>query len=89
VVLGGALAQWPLGSLSDRIDRRIVMVVAAIIAIVAALVLMVVPAADKLTMVMAGAMFGAGAFPLYALAVAHANDYADATQSVEGQAGSC
>ena len=26
VVLGGALAQWPLGSLSDRMDRRIVMV---------------------------------------------------------------
>ena len=39
VVLGGALAQWPLGSLSDRIDRRIVMVVAAIIAMVAALAL--------------------------------------------------
>jgi len=87
VVLGGALAQWPLGSLSDRIDRRIVMVVAAIIAIVAALVLMVVPAADKLMMVMAGAVFGAGAFPLYALAVAHANDYADATQSVEVTSG--
>jgi MFS family permease len=87
VVLGGALAQWPLGSLSDRIDRRIVMVVAAIIAIAAALALMVVPAADRSMMVMAGAVFGAGAFPLYALAVAHANDYADASQSVEVSSG--
>ena len=36
---------------------------------------------------MAGAVFGAGAFPLYAIAVAHANDYADAAQSVEVSSG--
>lgn len=87
VVLGGALAQWPLGMLSDRMDRRIVMVVAAIIALLAALVLMVVPAADKMAMVVVGAAFGAGAFPLYAIAVAHANDYADAAESVEVSSG--
>jgi MFS family permease len=87
VVLGGALAQWPLGSLSDRMDRRIVMVAAAVIALLAALVMMAVPQADKMTMVVAGAVFGAGAFPLYALAVAHANDYADASQSVEVSSG--
>lgn len=87
VVLGGALAQWPLGSLSDRMDRRIVMVFAAVIAMVAALVLMAVPATDKMMMVVAGAVFGAGAFPLYALAVAHANDHADSSQSVEVSSG--
>ena len=87
VVLGGALAQWPLGSLSDRIDRRIVMVVAAVIAMLAALVLMAVPAADKTMVVAAGAVFGAGAFPLYAIAVAHANDHADSSQSVEVSSG--
>jgi MFS family permease len=87
VVLGGALAQWPLGMLSDRMDRRIVMVVAAIIAMLAALVLMAIPAADKMGMVVAGAAFGAGAFPLYAIAVAHANDYADAKESVEVSSG--
>ena len=87
VVLGGALAQWPLGTLSDRMDRRIVMVVAAMIAMLAALVLMAVPQTDKMAMVVAGAAFGAGAFPLYALAVAHANDYADASESVEVSSG--
>jgi MFS family permease len=87
VVLGGALAQWPLGSLSDRVDRRLVMIAAALIAMVAAMVLMVLPAADKILMVVAGAVFGAGAFPLYAIAVAHANDSADASQSVEVSSG--
>ncbi len=87
VVLGGALAQWPLGSLSDRIDRRIVMIAAAVLAMLAAAVLVALPSADKMLIVVAGSVFGAGAFPLYALAVAHANDSADAAQSVEVSSG--
>jgi MFS family permease len=87
VVLGGALAQWPLGGLSDRIDRRIVMIAAGTAAVVAALAIMLLPTPDKLAVVVAGAVFGAGAFPLYALSVAHANDYADASQSVEISSG--
>jgi MFS family permease len=87
VVLGGALAQWPLGSLSDRVDRRIVMIIAAMIAMVAAITLMIVPAVHKNVLVAAGAVFGAGAFPLYAIAVAHTNDYANAAESVEVSSG--
>jgi len=87
VVLGGALAQWPLGSLSDRMDRRVVMVAAAAIATLAAILLMIIDTPDKLLMVIAGAIFGAGAFPLYTLAVAHANDFADASEAVEVSSG--
>ncbi|MFA5901993.1 MAG: MFS transporter [Hyphomicrobium sp.] len=87
VVLGGALAQWPLGSLSDRMDRRVVMVGAAVVAMLAAVLMMIVPASDKMLLVVFGAAFGAGSFPLYALAVANANDYADAKQSVEVSSG--
>lgn len=87
VVLGGALAQWPLGSLSDRMDRRIIMLVAALLAMLSALILMMLSANERSLIVFAGAMFGAGAFPLYALAVAHANDYADARESVEVSSG--
>jgi MFS family permease len=87
VVLGGALAQWPLGSLSDRIDRRLVMIIAAGAAMVAALSVMVIPADAKLATTLAGVVFGAGAFPLYALAVAHANDYADSSECVEVSSG--
>ncbi len=87
VVLGGALAQWPLGRLSDRIDRRIMMLVAAAIALGAALALMTLPDGDRTTMIAAGAVFGAGAFPLYPLAVAHANDNARPDQFVEVSSG--
>lgn len=87
VVLGGALLQWPLGSLSDRIDRRIVMVLAAFIALLAAIAVTFIPAADRTTTILAAAVFGAGAFPLYALAVAHANDNADAADHVEVSSG--
>ena len=87
VVLGGALAQWPLGGLSDRVDRRLIMIAAASIAMLAGLVLMLIPETDRMAMVIAGAVFGAGAFPLYAIAVAHANDYADASESVEVSSG--
>jgi MFS family permease len=87
VVLGGALLQWPLGSLSDRIDRRIVMVLAAFIALLAAIAITVIPAPDRIMTILAAAVFGAGAFPLYALAVAHANDNADAADYVEVSSG--
>lgn len=87
VVLGGALAQWPLGSLSDRIDRRIVMIIAAGVAVLAALSVMVIPGDAQVLTTAAGVAFGAGAFPLYALAVAHANDYAEPSECVEVSSG--
>jgi len=87
VVLGGAVAQWPLGNMSDRLDRRLVMAVSAMIAVVAAGATMLVPRGDLFHMLAAGALFGAGAFPLYPIAVAHANDYADQTDYVEVSSG--
>jgi MFS family permease len=87
VVLGGAVSQWPLGRLSDRMDRRIVMIVAALIALGAAIALMLIPEHDRTSMIIAGAIFGAGAFPIYPLAVAQANDYADRAEFVEVSSG--
>jgi MFS family permease len=87
VVLGGALLQWPLGSISDRMDRRIVIVAAASIALAAALAIMWLPFENKMIVVIIGAVFGAGAFPLNTLSVAHANDFADSSEYVEVSSG--
>jgi MFS family permease len=87
VVLGGALAQWPLGHLSDHTDRRRVMIASAAIAAAAAVATALIPAGDESAMLLTGALFGAGAFPLYALAVAHANDFAEPTDYVEMSSG--
>lgn len=82
-VIGGALLQWPLGYLSDRIGRRRVLVIAATIGTLVSAVIVVT--LDNLGFVginLLGAAWGAVAFPLYAISVAHANDYADASEYV-------
>lgn len=78
VVIGGAAGQWPLGHWSDRTDRRKVMAVVAIVAACTGLLLGLVYDNLGISMLLVfGAIWGATAFPLYSVAVAHANDYAE------------
>lgn len=82
-VIGGALSQWPLGYLSDRVGRRKILVAAAAIGVVISGV--IVTSMGSLTFVsanIAGLLWGSIAFPLYAIAVAHANDFAEADDYV-------
>ena len=84
--LGGAiLTQWPLGWLSDRVDRRLVVAAAALgaAAATAALGLGAWPYPVLLAL---AAVFGALTLPLYSLCVAHVNDRApaDAVVAVAG-----
>jgi MFS family permease len=76
-VIGGAASQWPLGFLSDRIDRRYVMALCTAFAAAVAIAFLVF--AGQLTfagIVLLGGLWGAAAFPLYAISVAHSNDHA-------------
>ncbi|WP_435099567.1 MFS transporter [Arhodomonas sp. AD133] len=76
-VAGGAVFQWPLGKWSDRLDRRKVMLLACVIASAAGLALAAMTLDDHTAYIRwAGFAFGAGALPMYALCVAHANDHA-------------
>lgn len=77
-VIGGAVLQWPLGYLSDKIGRRKIIVASA--AIGAGIAVVFVGSFDNLNFVtacIAGLLWGSVAFPLYAIAVAHANDFAE------------
>ncbi|MGH8193401.1 MAG: MFS transporter [Woeseiaceae bacterium] len=77
VVIGGAASQWPLGALSDRIDRRYVMALCAAFAVAVSIAIW--GFAEHMTfavIVLLGGLWGAAAFPLYSISVAHANDYA-------------
>lgn len=72
VIAGGVALQWPLGWLSDRFDRRRVIIGAfAGAAVVGAAVAV---ASGPLIFVL-GALFGGLSFALYPLCVAHANDH--------------
>lgn len=76
-VIGGAVAQWPLGYLSDRFGRRKTLASAALTcAVVAGAILMLAGDASFFTINLLGAAWGFFAFPLYTIAVAHANDKA-------------
>jgi MFS family permease len=72
-VLAGALVQWPVGRLSDRIDRRLVLLALLTGAAVTGVMLWLFAATGTLMLVF-GFLFGALALPCYSLAAAHAYD---------------
>lgn len=82
-VLGGALLQWPLGMISDRYGRRGMLLYTSLSAAIAAIILALSSGAIGFVGVcLLGAVWGSSAFPLYSIAVAHANDHAAADQFV-------
>jgi MFS family permease len=72
-LLGALAAQWPLGWLSDRTDRRRVVVAATVSAGLAAVGLALV--VDRAwAFIGLAVVLGGAAMPIYALCVAHVND---------------
>jgi MFS family permease len=83
VVLGGALAQWPVGKWSDTQDRRRVLIVVTLAASVTGVLLFALTGGPAVLKLLLGLAFGASALPVYWVSVAHANDHAAAGESVE------
>ncbi len=79
--LAGAATQWPAGRLSDRHDRRLVLMVLLIGAAVSGVLLWLF-ATNGLLLVAFGFVYGALALPGYALAAAHAYDKTDVSDMV-------
>ena len=86
-VIAGAVGQWPLGRLSDRMDRRTLIIVACLGACFAAAGLVLAQQIWADALFLCAALFGALAFPLYALCVAHMNDFVEADGYVEASSG--
>ena len=87
IVFGGALAQWPIGKLSDNIDRRRIILANSLVATVFGFGLSVIDQADGMTLYLLAFGYGAAALPLYSLCIAHVNDKmsADVFVEVSGQ----
>lgn len=82
-IIGGALLQWPIGHLSDRHDRRKVLVLASFItAAIAGLAFLSVGMSHALLITLFVG-YGAFAFSLYGISVAHVNDHLDADNMLE------
>lgn len=86
VIAGGVALQYPLGILSDRFDRRLVVIACflAVAAICAPLSLLVLPPLGTIAL---GSLFGGFAFALYPLCVAHSNDHLDEQERVGASSG--
>lgn len=72
----GAIAQIPFGRLSDKIDRRLVMIFLSATAMVVGFLAVVTNPSGGPWMYILFGLYGFSAYPLYAIAVAHANDFA-------------
>ncbi|XYK81439.1 MAG: MFS transporter [Labrenzia sp.] len=86
-VLAGAVAQIPIGYLSDRMDRRIVLAVVAAVALAADIAFVVLLPDSQLTNLLLVAVFGAAIFAMYPVIVAHANDHAPPGTSIQVSGG--
>jgi MFS family permease len=74
--LGGFLFTWPLGWLSDRLDRRLAIIGAAVTAAVTLLIIVgVVPRQAPIWILyLCVAIFGGTIVPTYSVVMAHVND---------------
>ena len=82
-ILGGMILQWPVGWLSDRIDRRhtiiLVSLLASVFALLAAIWTALTPNLGLLVII---GLFGGMTLPLYSLCIAHTNDHLQPEQMV-------
>lgn len=94
VIVGGLLLQWPVGRLSDRFDRRKVLIGIASATAVGGLlfILSALPSVQAVApldpwIFLIAALYGGCAFTLYPVLVAHAQDFAQPDQRVGVSAG--
>ncbi|MCG3170273.1 MAG: putative MFS-type transporter YcaD [Pseudomonadales bacterium] len=73
-IVGSALLQWPVGMLSDRMDRRLVVLWASAAVCVVALLLAVLPAGLEWTVYGLMFVYGGLSFPLYGVFLSLAGD---------------
>ncbi|MFO1035958.1 MAG: MFS transporter [Geminicoccaceae bacterium] len=81
IVLGGAAFQWPIGRLSDRLDRRLVILAATSLTVAVLLLDVLAPERSWLLFTIFFCVGGLS-LPLYAVLVAHTNDYLSPDQMV-------
>jgi MFS family permease len=76
-MFGGLSLQWPIGWLSDRLDRRGVIIAAGAVTALAAAALALFGDDGLLRLVPLAFLFGGVGVTIYSLCVAHSNDYVD------------
>lgn len=82
-VLGGAVAQFPIGWLADKYDRRLVLIWLSVAAMLSCGVTIMSSGLGTTGVMLTAALFGLTTFPIYSVAAAHAHDFASSEERVE------
>lgn len=82
-VLGGAFAQYPIGWLADRFDRRTVLIGLSVAAAAACGATVLAAGHGIVAIFLAVGAFGFVTMPVYSVSTAHAHDYATQMERVE------
>lgn len=86
-VIGGALGQWPIGRLSDKLDRRFVLIGLCMIAAIVGICIRFLTPGQGQGIYLFAIVYGATTFPLYAICTAHMNDHVAEGGFVEASSG--
>ena len=82
VTVGSLLVQYPVGRLSDLMDRRLVILIVAIIAGILSMLGALFGGGQFMMLALIMGLYGGTSLTLYSLCIAHANDYLSPSQMV-------
>jgi len=71
----GALFQWPIGYVSDKIDRRVILITVTLIASALSLFIVASSYISLIVFFLLLAIYAGMSLPMYSLAIAHTNDF--------------
>ncbi len=87
VIVGGAVLQVPIGHLSDRLDRRVILLCVALCAAATAFGLWHYSTLARGPVYVFGALYGGFSFAVYSIGVALTNDQLSADRVLDGTRG--
>ncbi|MCW2241997.1 MFS transporter [Azospirillum canadense] len=86
-IIGGMVFQWPLGKISDILDRRLVLVGLFAALIVISVGMITLPQLGFASLVGGIALFGGVIFAIYPVCVSHTNDFLTPSEMVPASGG--
>jgi MFS family permease len=80
IYIGGLIMQFPIGWLSDNMDRRLLSIIICFVGAATALSVFVLPSVPYVVLLGIAFMIGGACNPLYSVLIAHTNDYLENDQ---------